>query len=90
MLDLEQLRATKKSAIEGQRRVLRIEENPEEILGLMTLYLGVILERLIGMPPHSSECFTLNLVGTQLYPGVPLHRPEETSMIPSLTVYGAW
>ena len=24
----------------------------------------------------------LKVVGTQLYPGFPLHRPEETSMIP--------
>ena len=32
----------------------------------------------------------LKVVGTQLYPGSPLHRPEETSMIPRPIVYGAW
>ena len=32
----------------------------------------------------------LKAVGTQLYPGFPLHRLEETSMILRLIVYGAW
>ena len=33
---------------------------------------------------------TKYVVGTQLYPGFHLHRPEETSMIPRPIVYGAW
>ena len=32
----------------------------------------------------------VKVVGTQLYPLFPLHRPEETPMRSRPTVYGAW
>ena len=34
--------------------------------------------------------YPTKVVGTQLYPVFPVHRPEETSMIPSPIVNNAW
>ena len=57
----------KKSTIEGHRRVLQIEENPEWILGLISFLLAVILfGRSVCQPAQQAEELTVFIFDYQL------------------------